>query len=186
MNPLALLGRCQRFFDGENRFQHFIFHVDVDQCLLGEALGFGGDRRHRVAGVARFVDDQRLFVFGRRHDAEFFRHLLAGDHREHAVELEGARGTDPENSRMRMGAAQEFAVNHTRQIEIVRIDRFAGALCHRIDFAKRLADDGKFLFHEISFSLAKSPLPSVSEYRSPATARMSEEGKFCLSCIVTF
>ena len=49
MNPLALLGRRQRFFDGENRFQHFIFDIDVAQRFFGEALA---DGRHRGDGVA--------------------------------------------------------------------------------------------------------------------------------------
>ena len=46
---------------------------------------------------------------------------------------------------------QEFRVNRTRKIEIIRKDRLAGAFCHRIDFAERFADDRQMvLLHDIS------------------------------------
>jgi hypothetical protein len=47
-----------------------------------------------------------------------------------------------------MRTAQQFGIDSARQIEIIRKNRFARALGHRVDFAQRLADDGEiFLLH---------------------------------------
>jgi hypothetical protein len=140
VDALTLFGGRQRLFDGENRFQNFVFNVDKAERLFRQAFADRRHRRHGIAGITDLIDRQRLFVLGRGHDAELLRQVLAGEHGEHAIELERPRGVDAEDARMGMGAAQELGVNHPRQIKIVRVHRLAGALRHGVDFAQRLAD----------------------------------------------
>jgi hypothetical protein len=63
-----------------------------------------------------------------------------------------------------MRTAQKLRVNRAREIEIIRVDGFAGAFGHRIDFAERLSDYREFLLcHPITLGQI-FPDPSFSKF----------------------
>ncbi len=110
--------------------------------LLGEQLAVGRDRGDRVADVARLVLAQRLLVLGPRDDAEVARAgrwpVITACTPGSASAALASIDTD---ARVRVDAAQQLAVQHARQREVVGVDRAAGDLGQALDLAVALADD---------------------------------------------
>src|SRR3990172_8466154 len=73
MDPLALLGRSERLFNGKNGFQSLIFDIDIAEGLFGESLAGRRYSRHRIARIPHLFHSQCFFVLSRGHDAELLR-----------------------------------------------------------------------------------------------------------------
>ncbi len=101
----------------------------------------GGDRRHRVAHVAHLLRLQRALVLGDREDAEADGQVLAGDHGLDARDPSRRAGVDRQDAGVRVRAAQDLAVQHSRQRDVVRVDGGADQLGRRIGLGERPPDD---------------------------------------------
>ena len=132
---------CQRALDGKDGIEHLVFDVDETQRRLRGVFADGSYRRHRIPDVADLVHRQRLLVLCGRHDAEFLRHVLAGDDGMDARQFQCPLGGDAVNQGMRMRAAQQPAEQHARHDDVVGVTRVARALGWTVDARQRLADD---------------------------------------------
>ncbi len=77
VNPVVFL--IQGLFNGKNRWQHLIVHLDETQGLFGNGLTGGRHRGHRIAHVADLFRYHGLLVLSRREDTELLRQVLTGN-----------------------------------------------------------------------------------------------------------
>ena len=105
--------------DGHDVRQLLELHLDQVQCLVGDPFVGGGDRRDRVADVPDSLASQRLLVLAHRQDPELDREVLTNEDSVHARQRPSPGGVDVQNARVRMRAAQDPAVEHPRQCEII-------------------------------------------------------------------
>ena len=73
------------------------------------------------------------------------RQLRGRDDSGDAGVVAGLAGVDGLDAGVGMGAAQEFCVQHPRQLHVVRVDGLAGDLANALDAGNGLADDPVFL-----------------------------------------
>jgi hypothetical protein len=136
----ARLGIGEALFGRGDRRQGPVLHVDQLQ-RLGRGLLVDRDHRgHRVADVAHALARERMLVLRHRHDAVGDRELGAGEHQVHARMRLRARNVDRLDQRVRLRRAQQLAMQHARQDEVVGEARLADRLGAAVDAAARLAD----------------------------------------------
>ena len=107
--------------DGRERL---VVDLDEFEGISCDVAGVGDHESHLLPLEAHLVGGQHgLRVVGqRRHprQVEGLKHC-AGDHRVHARQRFGRRGIDRADSRMGVRAAQDGAVQHARQVDVVDI-----------------------------------------------------------------
>ena len=98
------------------------------------------DRGDRIADEAHLVDAERMFILADRKNAVGNRQVFTGDNGQDTWQGQRFRYIDIFNQRMRQMTAQDLAVEHAWEKDIVRKFRLPGALRARVDLAKWLAD----------------------------------------------
>ena len=118
--------------------QHFVIDLDLRRGFFGEMDVRRGDGRHGVAPVKSLALGQAV---GRHvsqvdfpclaHDGELFvqvGEIGGGDDGEHAGNRQRLSHVDRLDLRMGVGAADDLAMRHVRQLHVGRVDRLAGHL----------------------------------------------------------
>ncbi|MDW8467691.1 MAG: hypothetical protein RML56_00490 [Burkholderiales bacterium] len=118
-----------------------VLHFDVRERLGAGLLVARDDRRDRVPDVADFSARKRILVLRDRHDAEGNRKRLAREDEVHAGKRGGARDVHREDLGVRVRRAEQPAVRHARERQVVGKARLAGDLVARVHAPARLADD---------------------------------------------
>jgi len=95
------------------------------------------------ADVARFADGQNVLIREKRSPGALDR-VLRGHDGAHAGKLLGFADVDVADARVREGAAENFADEHARQINIGDELGIAGDLLEPLDALDPLPDDGEF------------------------------------------
>ena len=142
--------------DGER----FVFDLDLVDTVIGR-IAVGGDHEGHFLVLEQHlaVGQHHLHVAGqRRHPGEvdgFQR--LGSNHRQHAGHLQRLFRVDRFDARMSVGRADEIAVQHARQLQIVDIIAFAlgeaGVLdalafaAHAFEFGFTLFPRGSHVVH---------------------------------------
>ena len=144
--PLAVvvdprLGAGERLLGRGDGRERRVLHVDQVERLERRQLVLRDHRRDRVADIADVLGRERIFVLRHREDAEGDREVLAGQHELHAGVGGGARRVDRRNQRVRQTGAQQLAVEHPRERDVVGEARLPGDLRPAVDSPARLADD---------------------------------------------
>ena len=112
----------------DDRGQRLVLDVDQRQRVARRVAVLGDDEGDLLALEADLVAGEHgLGVVGdRRHPGEAERlEVLGGDHPEHLGVLERLRGVDREDLGVRVGAAQDRAVEHPRQHDVVEVGALA-------------------------------------------------------------
>ena len=107
-----------------HRGQRLVLDVDQAERVVGRVLVGGDHERHLLALEAHLVARQHgLRVVGDRgHPGQAERlEVLGGDHRGHVGMGERGRRVDRDDARVRVGAAQQRAVDHARQPDVVEV-----------------------------------------------------------------
>ena len=99
------------------------------------------DGSHGIADEPHLVGAQGVLVLGDGQNAERYREIFAREHGLYAVELPRRGGVDRSNLGVWLGAAQQLAVEHPGEREIVGEARGARHLGDRVHFTERLPDD---------------------------------------------
>ncbi len=128
-------------FDARDRLKSFVLDFDQVHRLERRVFVYGRDGGHGVAYEANLADAERVLVLTDRQDAVRDRQIFAGDDGVNAGQGERLRRVDLFNERVRLVGAQDFAVEHTRQSDVVREQCLPRALRARVHLAERLADD---------------------------------------------
>ena len=146
------LGFPERVLDRHDRPKRLVLHLDR---LAGPFGGLLVHRRHggdRIADVPDLVEAQRLLVLAARHDPELRGEIATGEDGVHAGECPRPGHVQPDDPRVGEVAAEELAVQHPREEQIVCVPGLAGRLGRAVDLGPRPADD---------------PQPAVSVHRRP-------------------
>ena len=116
--------RLERLLYVENRGKRLIVDVQPLGRVLGSGPAGGDHDRDRLTDVADGVGGKRVhrrvFLFGDEADRDRERRLeighevLAGPDGEHPTCLRGARGVDPGDTRMSLGAANDVEMGDGR------------------------------------------------------------------------
>ena len=122
-----------RVFRGVIGRQLAQLEVDEGDRALGGLRIHGGDRRKRFAAVAHALARHRIFIHRDRKHAVGERAILAGDHREHAVERARLGDVEAQDFAVAHRAAQDAADEGAGVIEIGGVERAAGDLLDAID-----------------------------------------------------
>ena len=135
------------FFHVDHGGQHFIFHIDQPERLVGDLERFRRHHRHAVTHKAHLVIQadlvkrQRLRVTLPAAGVLDARNILMGQYRLHSRQCSGAARVDAFNARMRMRAGQHRGVQHPRYAEIIRENRLTQGEFARVHFDLRFAND---------------------------------------------
>ena len=112
----------------DDRRQRLVLDVDQRQRVARDVLVGGDHERDLLALEADLVAGQHgLGVVGdRRHPGQPERlEVLGGDHRRDAGERERGRGVDRDDPGVGVGAAQDRAVDHPGQADVVQVGALA-------------------------------------------------------------
>ena len=139
------LGSRQRFLGIGNRREDFI--VDINQVERFEGRKFlarddGGDG---ISDVAHAINAKSLLVLADRKNSVLDRDVFAGKHEINSRVGRRARYIDFSDAGMGMRRAQQLAVRHTRQVNIVGEARLTRHLRAGIDSAARDANHAKII-----------------------------------------
>ena len=108
--------------------QRLVLHVDQRERIVGGVLVGGDHERHLLALEAHLVARQHgLGVVGDRgHPGQPERlEVLGGDHGGHVGMRQRPRGVDRDDLRVGVRAAQQRAVDHARQPDVVEVGALA-------------------------------------------------------------
>ena len=135
------VGEC--VFDRGDRRKFFVLDLDQAQRRIGDGLGFGGDRRHRVALVPHLIqrDDGLILdeiAVGR---CDIIANRVAGQNRMNTGQLAGGRGIYADKPGMGDGAPQRLGVQHAGQRYVGRVAGLAAHLFPRVPAPRRPADN---------------------------------------------
>ena len=117
--------------------------LDIDQIEGFERRQFVArdHRRNRVAHEADAVGGERVLVLADRQDAVGDWKIAAGEHQVHARMRHRPRRIDAYHARVRHRRAEQLAVKHARQHDVVGELRLSRHLRPRVDATSWLADD---------------------------------------------
>ena len=133
--------RGEPLVDRADRRERLVLDPDEIERVERRVLADGGDRRDRIADVAHAVLAERVLVLRDGQDAEGDGQVLSRRHHDDAGRGERRRDVDREDPRVRDLRAQELAVQHPRQHQVVGELRLPGDLRRAIDLRERTADD---------------------------------------------
>ncbi len=148
--------------------------LDVDEPERGERrlLVLGRYPGDAVPDIAHAVDGERRLILGDGEDAEAAVGLAAGDDGADAGERRGARRIDAGDAAVGDRAPEDLPDEHSRELEIIRVDRLAAHLPARIHERHRAADHLRALVVEVRVEWARighliSPWPERWRARPP-------------------
>jgi hypothetical protein len=135
------LGRAgfERLFGVEHEGQRLVLHVDEPRSFFGDVAVNGCDGGHRVAGEAHRVIE-KVAPVARIAGGPYYRAILVGDDGFDTRQREGARTGDAADSRVRMRAAQDARVEHSRKAEIAGVNGGPGYALDGVDARLGAAD----------------------------------------------
>jgi hypothetical protein len=117
--------RLYRLKHIDNRRQGFVIDLNELQGIFGRTLVLRRNRYHRITDVADFIDSKNRLIAKCRTiiwvDARHLCDLRAGQHCRHAVEPFGSGFFDSNDSRVRIKAAQDRDVEHSRHLYITHV-----------------------------------------------------------------
>ncbi len=134
-------GLLQRLLDGHHRLQLLVLDLDGVAGRGRDLFVGGGHRGDRVADVAHLLVLQGALVLRHREDAEADREVVPGDDRVHARDSLGGAGVDRADAAMGDLGAEDPAVEHAWQQDVVRVDGDPGDLGRGVDLGEGLAYD---------------------------------------------
>ena len=156
--------------------QRLVFDLDrVDAVIGGVAVGGDHEGDFLVLEQHLAVGQHHLHVAGqRRHPGEVDGlQRLGGDHREHARHLQRLLGVDRLDARMGVRRADEIAMQHARQLQVVDIVALAlgeadvldalALAAHAFEFGFALFPRGSHVVHSAA-SLNSVPLILAAAY----------------------
>ena len=122
---------------GQDRLQDFVVDVDEGEGLLGDVGADGGDGGDGVALVEGFLMGH--YVFGHEADVALGfgqvddlilddGEVLGGDYGQDAGQGFGAGGVDAADAGVGVGAAEDFAVDHSGKLDVGAVFGGAGDL----------------------------------------------------------
>ena len=123
--------------------QLLVLDVDQREGRVGGVLVDRRDRGHPVAHVADLVDAQRILVRRPGDDAVGGGHVPARHHSVHAFERLGPGGIDGDDAGVGVRAAQDLAVQHSGEADVVGVAGATGTLGASVDLAHRATDRGQ-------------------------------------------
>ena len=141
------LGTRDRVVDRAERRQGLVLHLDGFKGVEGGVLV---DRRHGRDGIPDVADPvggERVLVLRDRQDPEGDRQIAAGCHRDHTGRRESLRRVDTDEPRVGDRRAEQLAVEHPRQEQVVGELRLPRHLRGRVDLRIRPADDASSRSH---------------------------------------
>ncbi len=128
----------------EHRRQLLVIDFDQRQRLFRSIRcqsGHGGDR---IADVADFIDRHDCLIFEYRtiirFDTLVVEDIVAREHRHDAGNLQCLGSIDTLDTRVRVRAAQDLSVTHTRYFQVRQILRLPGHFRFVVQTAHRFAD----------------------------------------------
>ena len=113
----------QRLFDTVNAGERLQIERDQFQRLFGDCRGVRSDQRQRLAVIAHALAHQNLLIgiqalaprlAGNVRGRHAIGELPVGQHAGDAGESTGSRDIDAREKRARLGASQDFRVQHAR------------------------------------------------------------------------
>ena len=110
--------------------QRLVCDVDQVDREIGGGFVARDDGRHRIADEADLVAAQRMFVVAHRENAVGDRKRFPGQHQVNTVDLRGLARVHADDPRVGLRRAQQPAVQHSRQDDVVgeaRLPRDLGA-----------------------------------------------------------
>ena len=119
---------CQGRRGLHRRGQHLVVHRDQLQGPDGGVLVDRRHSRHAVADIAHLVGGQGRLIGGPGDHAVGPGQIRAGHHREDAGQGLGGAGVDGADARVGVRRAQDLAVGHARQAQVVGVEGLAGGL----------------------------------------------------------
>ena len=138
------LGMRDSFLRGVERLERRIDHLDEIERRGRRFFGRCRHRRHGIADEANFVEAQRMLVLRDGQNAEWNRQIPADEDGQHASQPLRRGDIDRDDARVRLGAAQQLAVQHAGEGEIVGKARRPRHLGDGIDFTEGFTDDAVF------------------------------------------
>ena len=143
--------------------------------ICGCGRSFLARRRHGCDGIADeadFVDAKGMLVLRDGENPERNRQVGTREHGLHAVQLLRPRDIDRHDARVGLGAAQQLAVQHAGEGEIVGESRGARHFRNGVNFPHRSADDAMLIGHTVILAWvppshrASVPQPAPPPHRS--------------------
>ena len=135
-----------------------LLHLEFDQVerALGGLRVDRGHRGDRLAAIAHAPARERIFVHGDRQHAVSVRAVVAGHHREHAVERARLADVEPDDLAVADRAAEDAADQRVGMVEIGGIAGAAGDLLDAVDQRNAAA---RFLTLTWSAAVVMTPAP---------------------------
>jgi hypothetical protein len=130
------------------RAERLVLDVDEIEGALGGGFVGGNDRGHRIADEAHEIRAERVFVVADGQHAVRDRERGAGEHEVHARLGLGARRVDADDACVGMRRAEQLAVQHPREQQVVGESRLAGHFRAGVHPPPRRADDAPAGSHE--------------------------------------
>ena len=122
------------------RAERFVLDVDQLDGLVGRDLVPRNDGRHGIADEPDLVAAERVFVMTDRQDAVRNRKRLTSQHQVDAFDLRGICRVHADDAGMRLRGAQQPAVQHAREDDVVGEARLPGHLGASVNPSSRLPD----------------------------------------------
>jgi len=127
-----LSARLHGEFRVEHRGQELVVDLKAPAAFFGGALGLGHDRGHPLTDEAHDIVehvgvvgiDQMILM--RRGGVELARHVLPGEHGDHAGHRESLVALDRLDARMRVWRAQHLEMQRAFRRHVERVARLAG------------------------------------------------------------
>ncbi len=132
---------CQGIFNCHQCRKRFVLDNDRFQGGFGCLLIHRGDGGHRIADHAYLFHTEGFFVLADGQDAILHRQVFAGDDGIDAGALQRGRGVNEFDQRVRVGTAEDAAVGHARQKDVISKERLPFDFAHRINLHPRFADN---------------------------------------------
>jgi hypothetical protein len=135
----------QGFFRIGDGGEDFVVDIDEVEGFEGGELFAGDDGGNRIADVADVINAESLLVLADGKDSVCDGEVFSGENQIDAGMGESAGSIDLSNPRVGVRGAQEFAVGHAREKNVVSEAGLAGDFGAGVDAAARDADDAKFI-----------------------------------------
>ena len=141
----ARFGSGEGFFGIGDGGQDFVVDIDEVEGFEGGQLFAGDDGGDGIADVADVIDAEGLLVLADGKNSVFDGQIFSGEDQIDAGMGEGAGSVDLSNAGVRVRGAQEFAVGHAREKNVVGKAGLAGDFGAGVHAAARNADDAEFI-----------------------------------------
>jgi hypothetical protein len=158
----------QRLVDRHQRRQRLVLDDNVFQGRLGRLLVNRRHGSHRVAHHAHLFAAQRFFILAHGQDAVLNGQIFARNHGQHPRPFQRPRHVDVADQGVRVRAAQQLSIGHTRQNNVVGEHRLAHDLAHGVHLHPRLAYNFQFIpsVSHISNLQRSPPQSPISNHQS--------------------